>query len=132
MSLFRTRAGRTNILSLLLVGGIGAALFLGWTFGPYYIDFLYVKEASASAALKWYAEESERAGRHRLAQTLEKNGIDYVDPKQCEFSRDREMTIRVYCYYEAYVYYPFTDYFKIIPFEVDNYVDNRGNLEQYD
>ena len=132
MPLRKTRAGRTNIFSILLLAAVGVVLVGAWTFGPYYLDFMYVKEASASAALKWYAEEDERGGRNRLVQKLEENGIDYLDPKQCEFSRSRDMTIRVYCHYEVYAYYPFSDYYKILPFEVDNYVDSRGNLEQYD
>lgn len=127
----RPRAGRVNILNVLLILVIAGVAGAVWTFGPYYLDYMNVKEVSASAALKWYAEESEEAAKERLRIGLTEKGVDYVDPKQCEFSRDRDRTIRVYCYYEAYVYYPFTDYYKILAFEVDNYVDTRGTLEQY-
>ena len=124
------RAGRANVLTILLVLvlaviGVGVA-----TFGPFYLDYLNMKEVCSSSALAWYASESEDSAHTRFAKGLSDKGVDYVSEDNCEFKKTDD-TIQVYCAWEAYAYYPMTDYYKILDFEVDTYVDGRGQVEQY-
>jgi hypothetical protein len=125
-----TRAGRANVLTIILVAFLAAIGVSVATFGPYYLDYLNMKEVCSSSALAWYASSEEKSAHTRFLKGLEKKEIDYIDKDQCEFKKQGD-TIQVYCYWEAYAYYPFTDYYKILEFEVDTYVDGRGGVEQY-
>jgi hypothetical protein len=124
------RQGRANILTLLLVAVLAVLGVGAYTFVPYYIDYLNMKEIASSSGLAWYASTLEKSGPERLAQGLKMKEIDYIDPSACEFKKEQD-DIVVYCYWEAYAYYPMTDYYKILTFEVTTYVDSRGTVEQY-
>ena len=127
----KRRAGRANFLTILLVGGLAAIGVGVATFGPYYLDYLNMKEITASSALAWYANVEKSSALQRFDRGLGERGIDYNDQTYCDFDKDRDDNIHIYCEWEAYCYYPFTEYYKTLDFSVDTYVDNRGNLEQY-
>jgi hypothetical protein len=124
------RAGRANVLTIILVLIVAVIGVGAYTFVPYYIDYLNMKEVTSSSALAWYASTEESSAHTRFNKGLETKGIDYVSEDDCLFKKTDD-TIQVYCYWEAYAYYPLTDYYKIVEFEVDTYVDSRGVMEQY-
>ena len=78
-----------NLLTILLLGAVVA--FVGGVvlFGPYYWDYLVMREITQAAVLEWYNAESQEAGKKRLQRELVKNDIpSYIDETHCIFDTD--------------------------------------------
>ena len=126
----RLRQGRVNGLTLLLLAVLAVGGVATWTFGPYWLDYMNMKEIAASSGLAWYAGASESAGRSRLRQGLETKEIDYITEDDCQFSKTRDV-ITVWCTWEVNAFYPFTSYYKTLSYEITTEVNDRGVVNQY-
>ena len=136
MMVRHAQSGRINLLTLLLIaaltGGIGYVVL----FGPYYWDYLVMREVTQAAVLEWYNSESRAAGEKRLERELVKNDIpSYIDESHCGFDTDIDTDghdiLIVSCSWSAYVYYPYTDDFKQLDFSATTEVDINRNLSTY-
>lgn len=124
------RRGRVSLLGALLVLAIAAVVYGVWLFGPYYWDYLKMKQIAKTAVLDWHAFDSERHARSRYMTELKARHIpDYIDPEACSFEEESGLRI-VECDYSVDVYYPFTDYYKTLHFHVYTDIDQSGELSQ--
>jgi hypothetical protein len=112
----------------LLALTVGAVL--GWLFVPYYLDYLNMKEVVKSSSLAWYAHVEESAAREKFRIAMKTKGIDYITADNCSFEKSGEF-YTVSCYWVVDVYYPGTDYFKTLEYEVSAEADQRGKVEVY-
>jgi hypothetical protein len=117
-----------NILSFLLVVILAAVGYFAYTFVPYFIDYLNMKEVVKASALSWYAKEEEKAGRTRFKKGLSDKGVDYVFPEDCSFAEQEGLYV-VSCEWYVDVYYPGTDYYKTLEFWATASADKRGGVE---
>jgi hypothetical protein len=126
----RSRAGRVQILTLflLLLAGVGG--FFAWLFVPYHIDYMNMKEVVKSSALAWYAHVEEHAAREKFRIAMNEKGIDYITSEDCTWLKQGQL-YTVSCYWVVDVYYPGTDYFKTLEYEVGAEADQRGKVEIY-
>lgn len=124
----RHRGGRLNIFSLLLLVVLAAVGYFTYTFVPYFIDYLNMQEVVKASALSWYAKEEENAGRTRFKKGLSDKGVDYVYPEDCSFAEQEGLYV-VACEWSVEVYYPGTDYYKILEFWATASADKRGGVE---
>ena len=126
----RRRGGRAQLLTVVLLLVVAGGAFLGWLFGPYYLDYLNMKEVVKSSALAWYAHVEESAAREKFRISMKSKEIDYITADDCSFEKSGEY-YTVSCYWVVDVYYPGTDYFKTLEFEVSAEADQRGKVEVY-
>ena len=126
----RSRAGRVQILTLFLLLLAGAGGFFAWLFVPYHIDYMNMKEVVKSSALAWYAHVEEHAAREKFRIAMNEKGIDYITSEDCSWQKQGEL-YSVSCYWVVDVYYPGTDYFKTLEYEVGAEADQRGKVEIY-
>lgn len=113
----RRRQGKFNIVSLFfLVAILGSALW-GYLFMPYYLVYFRMKEITKSVMLDWVGLNEGKA-RRRLGEEFRRQEIpDYVPMDLCELKTEGQER-SVTCTWEVDVYYPFTDYYKTLSFEV--------------
>ena len=127
----RRRAGRIRGSSLLLLLLLGAGGLWAWTFGPYYWDFMKLKEINRLVAREWSALGEAKA-RAMLDSELGKSAMaDYVYPQDCQFTKVSPNLMRLHCAYSVDVQYPFVERYRTLSFEVTTDVDNRGQVDQY-
>lgn len=97
----------------LLVMVIGA--YLGYTFMPVWFDYLAMKEITRTVVQDWSNHEQEQQARNRLNAEFKRKNISLdVQEKHCVFT-DKKGGYEVDCAWKQYVYYPGTDYYKMIP-----------------
>ena len=126
----RHRAGRVQFLTLVLVLAVAVGGFFSWLFVPYYIDYMNMKEVVKSSALAWYAHLEEHAAREKFRISMNEKGIDYITAEDCLWQKQGEF-YSVSCYWVVDVYYPGTDYFKTLEYEVGAEADQRGKVDVY-
>ncbi len=126
----RSRHGRVQVLTVLLLLALIVAGFFAQLFGPYYLDYMNMKEVVKSASLAWYANAEEVAGREKLRMTLDQKEIDYITGDDCSFEKQGEYFV-VSCAWVVHVYYPGTDYYKTLDYSVTASSDQRGSVEVY-
>jgi len=114
------RAGKANPLAIILIlAAITAVIFVN-RFGPYYWDYWKMKEVTKTAALHWKVY-SKKAAVEKLDHmlTLDEFGDDYIDPEFCSWE-DLKSSLRVSCYWEVDVEYPFSDKIKTLVFVTEH------------
>ena len=119
-----------QFLTILLLFGLGVGGFLAWLFVPYHLDYLNMKEVVKSSALAWYAHVEEHASREKFRISKNEKGIDYITAEDCSWEKQGD-TYLVSCYWIVDVYYPGTDYFKTLEYEVTAEANKRGGIEVY-
>ncbi len=126
----RNRAGRVQFLTLVLLLLAGLGGFFAWLFVPYHIDYMNMQEVVKSSALAWYAHVEEHASREKFRISMKEKGIDYITAEDCAWQKQGDL-YSVSCYWVVDVYYPGTDYFKTLEYEVSAEADQRGKVELY-
>ena len=126
----RRRRGRVQFLTIVLLLAASVAGYFLYTFGPYQLDYLNMKEVVKSSALAWYAHVEETAARDKFTIAMGEKGIDYITAEDCTWEH-REDLYMVSCYWVVDVFYPGTDYFKTLEFEVGAEADKRGTVDVY-
>lgn len=130
-----SRRGRlnVNIVSGAIFLGLVALVGGGALFGPYYWDYLTVKEITRSTALTYLETEIFQKAEQELQQQVQQRELpDYFDPNtMCTLNEDRKKLFVVRCEWTAYVYYPFTDYYKALHFTVTSETDAQGQVTTY-
>lgn len=126
----RARQGRVQILTLLLLMVLAVGGFFAYLFVPYHIDYMNMKEVVKSSSLAWYAHVEEHAAREKFRIAMNEKGIDYITAEDCSWEKRNELHI-VSCAWIVDVYYPGTDYFKTLEYEVGAEADQRGKVEVY-
>ena len=124
----RRREGRVQILTILLVLVAAVGGFLAYLFVPYHLDYMNMKEVVKSSALAWYAHVEEHASREKWRISMKEKEIDYITPEDCTWEKRGDI-YAVSCYWVVDVYYPGTDYFKTLEYEVAAEADQRGKVE---
>ncbi len=111
------RAGKINIVTVLLVAVVGFAGVFAYTFGPYYLDYMSMDEVARNTALT-YSEWGKTKGEQRLTQELYNRDIpDYIVEKDCKFSKKGE-EFTVTCIWDVEKNWPFTSKVRAMHFEV--------------
>lgn len=123
-------AGRVQILTLILVLVLSLGGFLAYLFVPYHLDYMNMKEVVKSSALAWYAHVEEHAAREKFRISMNEKGIDYITAEDCTWEKRGEF-YAVSCYWVVDVYYPGTDYYKTLEYEVAAEADQRGKIDVY-
>ncbi len=118
------RRGRANILGILIILVLIAGIGGGALFGPYYWDHMVVKEVTRTSALTYIETQIEEKAVEQLHYEAERRDLgEYFDSYEfCTAAVQRNKTFKVNCTWTAYVYYPFTDYYKALPFSVTSEV----------
>jgi hypothetical protein len=119
-----------QILTLLMLMLVAAGGFLAYLFVPYHIDYMNMKEVAKSSALSWYTHVEEHAAREKFRISLNEKEIDYITADDCKWEKRGEL-YTVACYWVVDVYYPGTDYFKTLEYEVAAEADQRGKVDVY-
>jgi hypothetical protein len=112
------RAGKINIVAILiLVALVIGALFLH-TFGPYYWDAINMKEVVRNSALT-YQDRGKEKGLERLTQELYQRDIpDYIVEDDCRLENRGEIfTVR--CAWTVSQDWPFTSIAREMSFDVE-------------
>ncbi len=112
------RAGKINIVGVVLVLAlIIGAIFLH-TFGPYYWDAVNMKEVAQNPSIT-YAERGKDRAMDRLTQELYQRDIpDYIVEDDCKLSNRGEVfTVR--CAWDVEVAWPFTTVTRVMSFETE-------------
>lgn len=102
-----SRRGRLNVnivsgaISLGLVVLVGG----GALFGPYYWDYLTVKEITRSTALTYLETELFKKAEEELHYQVQQRELpDYFDPTtMCVLNEDRKKRFVIRCEWAAYV-----------------------------
>ena len=127
----RTEAGRVNLIGLMITVVLAVGGLLAYLFAPYHLDYMNMKEVVSSASLAWYANDAKSSGERKLEEQLRGKEIDYITRKDnCSFEEAAGM-FTTYCSWEVDVYYPFTDFYKTIWYEVTAECDDRGVVSVY-
>ena len=123
------RRGRINFVGIAITAVIAAALGGAALFGPYYWDYLVVKEITRTVALTWEATGLHHKAEMKLDEEATNRELpDYIDYKSaCTLAESGRMKV-VNCAWVAHVYYPFTDYYKTLDFNVTSEVDGSGQV----
>jgi hypothetical protein len=111
------RAGKINIVAILIVLALVVGAAFLHTFGPYYWDAVNMKEVVRNTALT-YQDRGREKGLERLTQELYQRDIpDYIVEDDCELeSYDRMFTVR--CAWSVSVEWPFTSISRVMSFDV--------------
>lgn len=126
----RHRRGRVQLLTVFLLFAVSVVGFFAYLFAPYHLDYLNMKEVVKSSALAWYAHVEEHASREKFRIAMNEKGIDYITAEDCTWEKRGEF-YTVSCYWVVDVYYPGTDYFKTLEYEVGAEANQRGGVEVY-
>ncbi len=112
------RAGKINIVGILIVLAlIVGGLFLH-TFGPYYWDAVNMKEVVRNTSIT-YQDRGKAKGLERLTQELYQRDIpDYIVEDDCKLS-SRGQTFTVTCAWQVEVAWPFTSITRVMDFDVE-------------
>jgi hypothetical protein len=121
----RNRQGRISYGTLLLLLVVGVGVGWGMLFGPKYIDYLNINECSGMALAAWHAHGVQERAPTRFNECLADKGIEDMTIESCKIE-PHDNNKYMYCYWEVYVYYPGTDYYKTLSFEVTNELDLKG------
>ncbi len=112
------RAGKINIVGILIILALIIGGVFAYTFGPYYWDSVTMKEVARNTALT-YQDRGKAKGLERLTQELYQRDIpDYIVEKDCKFS-NRGQTFIVTCAWAVDVSWPFTSISRHMSFEVE-------------
>lgn len=128
----RGQRGRVNIFGTTIILALLAIVAAGALFGPYYWDYLVVKELTRTAALTFVeTEQPEKAKEELMVGVQQREVPEYFDPAtMCTFEQNKvQYTVR--CRWTAYVYYPLTDYYKALPFDVTSQVNAGGQVSTF-
>lgn len=124
------RGGRAQVVTIVLLLVLSFGGFMAWLFVPYQIDYLNMKEVVKSSALAWYAHVEESAAREKFRISMKTKDIDYITADDCTFEKRGDF-YTVSCYWVVDVYYPGTDYYRTLEFEVSAEADQRGKVEVF-
>ena len=120
MNIRRSRSGKVNALAFILIVGTIVGLIFAQRFGPYYWDYWKMKEITKTTALQWKVYSKKAAVdkmQHMLS--LRQFGDDYIDPTFCNLE-DLKNRLRVSCYWEVDVEYPFSDKVRTLAFATEH------------
>jgi hypothetical protein len=104
---------------VLIIATIVGFIFVN-RFGPYYWDYWKMKEVTKTTALQWRVY-SKKAAVEKLQHMLSLGefGDDYIDPAFCSLE-DLKSSLRVSCYWEVDVEYPFSDRVRTLVFTTEH------------
>lgn len=110
------RAGKVNVIGVILILALLIGLVFLHTFGPYYWDDISMGEVVKNTALSCQ-DRDEQAGHVRLTQELAAHEIPtYIEERDCSINRRGEdCTVR--CAWTVAVSWPFTDIQRELSFE---------------
>lgn len=116
----RARTGGVNPLTMLIILAAFAAVVFVQRFGPYYWDYWKMKEVTKTAALHWKVY-SKKAAVEKMDHMLSPGefGDNYIEPGFCSWE-DLSSSVRVSCYWEVDVEYPFSDKIKTLAFTTEH------------
>jgi len=126
----RARGGRVQILTILLLFILAVGGFFAWLFVPYQLDYMNMKEVVKGSAIAWYAHVEEHAAREKFRIAMKEKEIDYITAEDCQWEKRGEF-YTVSCFWIVDVYYPGTDYYKTLEYEVSAEADQRGVVDVY-
>jgi len=119
------RAGRINMIAVVLLLVLASGILLLERFGPYYWDYWKMKEVTKTAALHWKVF-SRKAAEEKLRLMLDDKDIsEYIEPSYCKF-QDKLKRATVFCSWEVDVYYPFSENFRTLDFYTEYTVEMDG------
>ena len=116
----RNRIGRINgLAAVLIIAAVVAVIFVN-RFGPYYWDYWKMKEVTKTVALHWKVY-SKKAAVEKLdhMMSLDEFGDDYIEPGFCSWE-ELKSDLRVSCYWEVDVEYPFSDKIRTLVFTTEH------------
>lgn len=125
----RDRAGRVNVLGVILVLLLAVGAGWAWLFGPYFWDYQVMREATAAAAREWRSTESKDKGAFKLWHRLDNEGMDYIFETECSFQQEGTNRM-ISCAWDVDVYYPGTSYYRTLSFSLDTTCDSVGDITQ--
>jgi hypothetical protein len=126
----RHREGRAQLLTIFLLLALALGGFFAYLFVPYQLDYMNMREVVKGSALAWYAHVEEHASREKFRMAMNEKGIDYITAEDCNWEKRGDF-YTVSCYWIVDVYYPGTDYYKTLEYEVSAEADQRGGVEVY-
>jgi hypothetical protein len=110
------RAGRVNVIGILIVLALVVGAVFLHTFGPYYWDAFAMGEVVKNAAITCQDRDEDK-GKERLTQELYQRDIpDYIVESDCRIDR-RGDTCTVKCAWTVSVEWPLTDVARVMSFE---------------
>lgn len=90
------RAGRINVLGILILAVVAVAGAYAWTFGPYYLDHQKMNDVVRATALAWQ-DRGEDFARQRFQEELVNRDVPtYLNERTCDFI-EHAGTYRVSC-----------------------------------
>jgi hypothetical protein len=121
------RRGKINGLAVVLILGAFVAMVFVQRFGPYYWDYWKMKEVTKTAALHWKVY-SQKAAVEKLEHMMSAKqfGDDYIEPGFCSWE-DFKSEVRVSCYWEVDVEYPFSDKVHTLVFTTEHVESITGS-----
>jgi hypothetical protein len=110
------RAGKINIVGILIVLALAAGGVFLYTFGPYYWDAVNMNEVVRNTAIT-YQDRGKGRAELRLTQELEQREIPlYITEDDCKLS-SRGQVFEVKCSWVVEQAWPFTDVVRVMEFE---------------
>lgn len=112
------RRGRVQVLTILMFLVGGAALYLIWVFWPYVKVYVEMREVAKSVVIEW-AGMNEGKAKRRIQEEFRKQDIpeDQLTLDNCELKKEGNERM-VHCDWELDVYYPPTQYYKTLSFDI--------------
>ena len=112
------RAGKINVVGILIVLVLVAGAVFVHTFGPYYWDAVNMKEVVRNTSIT-YQDRGKAKGLERLTQELYTRDIpDYIVETDCKLS-SRGQVFTVSCSWAVDVTWPFTSVVRRMEFDVE-------------
>ena len=125
----RSRHGRVNWLTMLLLLGAGYIGVMAYVFLPAWVALYEIDEIVRSAALKWYATEEIEAGRDELEYRLESEGFSHYERmSECRVYPEGGLHVAE-CEWVYYAYYPFDMGYGRLVFHSRAAVDSSGSTD---
>jgi hypothetical protein len=78
MKQLTSASGKTTWVTLAIIAGIVTTAYLGWHYGPIYMDDFDVKHAMREAAAYAYREQDDGIVKQRLLKAIAQVGSRYV------------------------------------------------------
>ncbi len=110
------RAGKINIVGILLVLALVVGGLYVHAFGPYYWDAVNMDEVVRNVCIT-YQDRGMNYAKERLTRELYQRDIpDYIQESHCRLSHRGEI-FEVDCTWEVQVAWPFTEIYRTMSFQ---------------